>query len=79
MEVTGSVMCWYLGYMKKKETERGLLVQVRHRIFRKRIHVRVEHIRKSRCKEDFLERVHANEKLRAAAKEKGGKWMNGIQ
>merc|ERR1719453_856381 len=30
-------------------------------IMRKRIHVRVEHVRKSRCREDFLRRVVEND------------------
>eukprot|EP01089_Gocevia_fonbrunei_P003192 TRINITY_DN130_c0_g1_i1.p1 TRINITY_DN130_c0_g1~~TRINITY_DN130_c0_g1_i1.p1 ORF type:complete len:164 (+),score=27.23 TRINITY_DN130_c0_g1_i1:69-560(+) len=40
--------------------------QVRNRIIKKRFHVRVEHVQPSRCKEDFLRRVKANE---AAKKE----------
>mmetsp|Transcript_3721 Transcript_3721/g.8135 ORF Transcript_3721/g.8135 Transcript_3721/m.8135 type:complete len:166 (+) Transcript_3721:77-574(+) len=40
---------------------------------KKRIHVRVEHVRKSRCNQDFLERVKENDKKKAAAKESGEK------
>ncbi|GMH43679.1 hypothetical protein BSKO_11601 [Bryopsis sp. KO-2023] len=45
--------------------------RVRHRIFRKRLHVRVEHIRKSRCREDFLARVDEHDKLKKEAIKKG--------
>eukprot|EP00919_Chromeraceae_sp_WS-2016_P035407 GHVR01083958.1.p1 GENE.GHVR01083958.1~~GHVR01083958.1.p1 ORF type:complete len:166 (+),score=13.20 GHVR01083958.1:22-498(+) len=37
----------------------------------KRIHVRAEHVRKSRCNEDFLARVRENDMRRAEAKGKG--------
>jgi large subunit ribosomal protein L21e len=47
--------------------------QVRNRIVKKRIHVRVEHVQPSRCKEDFLNRVKANEAAKKAAKAKGVK------
>ena len=46
--------------------------QVRNRIIKKRIHVRVEHITKSKCREDFLNRVKENAVKRAEAKAKGG-------
>jgi len=46
--------------------------QVRNRIIRKRIHVRVEHVQKSRCREDFLKRVKENESLKTEAKKIGG-------
>ena len=36
-----------------------------------RINVRVEHINHSKCRQDFLTRVKANEKLKKEAKEKG--------
>ena len=41
----------------------GIIVnkQVRNRIVRKKIHARPEHINKSRCREEFLDRVKANE------------------
>jgi ribosomal protein L21E len=41
------------------------------RVMQKRINVRVEHIRPSKCRLDFLNRVKQNEKLRKAAKDKG--------
>lgn len=31
--------------------------QVRHRIMMKRFHIRIEHVRQSRCNEDYLKRV----------------------
>ena len=48
----------------------GVLVnkQVRNRIIPKKLHVRIEHVQKSRCKEDLIARVKANEKLKADAK-----------
>ena len=42
------------------------------RIIPKRIHVRVEHVHPSRCKEDFLKRVKANDSLKHEAKLRGG-------
>ena len=38
---------------------------------RKRIHVRAEHLRKSRCNEAFLKRVKENDKKKQEAKAKG--------
>ena len=43
----------------------------RNRIVQKRINVRIEHVKHSRCREDFLNRVKANELKRQQAKEKG--------
>ncbi|KFD57522.1 hypothetical protein M514_01625 [Trichuris suis] len=53
----------------------GIIVnkRVRHRIIEKRINVRVEHVKPSRCREDFLRRVKENERLRKEAKERGVK------
>lgn len=45
--------------------------QVGHRIISKRIHVRIEHVRKSRCREDFLKRVKDNQAIRQDAKKQG--------
>jgi len=45
--------------------------RVRGRIIPKRINLRIEHIKHSKCREDFLKRVKANEKLRKDAKDKG--------
>ena len=47
--------------------------QVRHRILRKRINVRVEHVRPSRSREGFLNRVKENDAKRAAAQAAGEK------
>eukprot|EP00389_Voromonas_pontica_P013138 GDKH01020262.1.p1 GENE.GDKH01020262.1~~GDKH01020262.1.p1 ORF type:complete len:159 (-),score=26.17 GDKH01020262.1:64-540(-) len=39
----------------------------------KRFHVRIEHVRKSRCNEDFLARVKENDAIRHEAKLRGEK------
>ena len=44
---------------------------VGNRQLRKRLHVRVEHVRRSRCNEDFLKRVKETDKIKHDAKEKG--------
>merc|ERR1712078_298808 len=46
---------------------------VQSRQLRKRLHVRVEHVRKSRCNEEFLKRVRENDEIKHAAKKKGEK------
>jgi large subunit ribosomal protein L21e len=46
---------------------------VRGRQLRKRIHVRIEHVRKSRCNEAFLNRVKENDKAKQEAKAAGSK------
>ena len=53
----------------------GVIVnkRVRGKILAKRINIRVEHVRHSQCRQDFLQRVKQNEKLRKEAKEKGEK------
>ena len=45
----------------------GVIVnkQVRNRIIPKRIHVRIEHIKKSTSREGFLNRIRANDKKKA--------------
>jgi len=57
-------------------TPRAIGIQVnklhRNRIIRKKIHVRVEHVKKSTCRDDFLNRVRKNEEIKKDAK-KGGK------
>ena len=45
--------------------------QVGGRIIAKRIHVRIEHVVPSRCKEEFLNRRAANDAKKAAAKAAG--------
>jgi len=47
--------------------------QVGHRIIQKRLHVRIEHVQPSRCREDFLERRKVNDRLKAEAKARGEK------
>ena len=42
-----------------------------HRVIAKRINVRIEHIKHSKCRADFLNRVKLNEQLKRAAKESG--------
>merc|ERR1719494_1031740 len=51
----------------------GILVnkRVRHRIMTKRIYVRTEHIRPSKCRDEFLERVKSNKKAAEDAKKTG--------
>jgi|Transcript_132908 large subunit ribosomal protein L21e len=51
----------------------GVIVnkQVRGRIIEKKINVRVEHVRHSKCRKDFLDRVQRNDELRRQAKESG--------
>ncbi|XP_065159249.1 large ribosomal subunit protein eL21 [Atheta coriaria] len=50
----------------------GVIVnkRVRGRIIPKRINLRIEHVKHSKCRQDFLQRVKQNEKLRREAKEK---------
>merc|ERR1712236_119949 len=45
--------------------------RVRGRILAKRISIRVEHVKHSQCRKDFLDRVKANELLKKEAKEAG--------
>lgn len=55
----------------------GVIVnkRVRGKIIPKRINVRIEHVKHSKCRDDFLNRVKQNESLLKAAKEKG-KWVS---
>jgi large subunit ribosomal protein L21e len=50
----------------------GVIVnkQVRNRIVPKRIHVRVEHVKRSKCQENFKNKVRNLEKLKRENKEK---------
>ena len=56
-------------------TKRAIGVQINkrigNRIIPKRIHVRVDHVHHSKCRQDFLDRVQTNDKKRAEAKKKG--------
>merc|ERR1712121_494903 len=51
----------------------GVIVnkRVKGRILAKRINVRIEHVKHSNCRLDFLNRVHENEEKKRVAKEKG--------
>merc|ERR1712048_1458482 len=53
----------------------GVIVnkRVRGKILPKRVYVRVEHVKHSRCRKDFLDRVHANEVRKTEAKASGKK------
>merc|ERR1712061_609178 len=46
---------------------------VGNRQLRKRLHVRVEHVRRSRCNEDFLKRVKDTDRIKQEANKKGNK------
>mmetsp|Transcript_37501 Transcript_37501/g.83463 ORF Transcript_37501/g.83463 Transcript_37501/m.83463 type:complete len:164 (-) Transcript_37501:507-998(-) len=58
-------------------TKRAVGVEVNKRvggrIIRKRIHVRVEHVVPSKCRDEFLKRVASNDAVKHAAKAKGEK------
>lgn len=43
----------------------------RNRIIRKKIHVRIEHVKKSTCRDDFLNRVRKNEAIKKEARATG--------
>lgn len=45
---------------------------VGNRFIEKRVNLRVEHIRHSGCRQEFLDRVKANHEAHVAAREKGG-------
>ncbi|KAJ6255045.1 ribosomal protein L21 [Anaeramoeba flamelloides] len=45
-----------------------VLKTVKHRRFRKKLYVRIEHVRKSKCRDDFLKRVRKNQFLVQKAK-----------
>ena len=53
----------------------GVIVNKMHngRIIRKRIHIRIEHVRKSRSREAFVQRVKQNDALKVQAKKEGKK------
>ena len=46
-------------------------LQVGNRIIQKRLHVRIEHVQPSRCREEFLERRKSNDIKKAEAKARG--------
>ncbi len=47
--------------------------EVNNRIVRKRLTVRIEHVKQSKSRQGFLERVKQNEKIKIEAKAKGAK------
>merc|ERR1711879_102680 len=57
------------------KTSAGVVVnkRVRGRIIAKRMNIRIEHLRPSRCREEFLNRVKANDKLKQEANKRGEK------
>lgn len=46
-------------------------IQVRNKILKKRIHVRIEHVQASRCHEEVQLRIKKNDQLKAEAKAQG--------
>lgn len=54
-------------------------MQVGHQILRKRIHVRIEHVHPSRCREEFLIRQKKNDQIKHEAKERGGALQTACQ
>jgi len=56
-------------------TPRAIGVQVNkligNRIIRKRLHVRIEHVKHSTCRQEFLDRVKVNDQRKLAAKAEG--------
>jgi large subunit ribosomal protein L21e len=46
-----------------------LLKRVKHRYVKKRIHVRVEHVKPSKCMDDFIKRRAENDKKRREIKD----------
>lgn len=55
------------------KTSVGVLIHkiVGNRYMEKRVNLRIEHVKHSKCRQDFLNRVVENEKKRAAAKKTG--------
>jgi hypothetical protein len=47
---------------------------VGNRFIEKRVNLRVEHVKHSKCRQEFLDRVKRNHDAHAAAKEKGGEY-----
>merc|ERR1711983_758577 len=45
--------------------------RVKGKILPKRVSVRIEHVKHSQCRKDFLDRVHANEVKKTEAKSTG--------
>ncbi|MBL2498069.1 hypothetical protein ELJ53_30100, partial [Klebsiella pneumoniae] len=51
----------------------GVIVnkQVRNRIIEKRLHIRVEHLKLSTCRQEFLNRIKHNDQLKTQANKEG--------
>uniref|UniRef100_A0A7S3VQ24 Ribosomal protein L21 n=3 Tax=Eukaryota TaxID=2759 RepID=A0A7S3VQ24_DUNTE len=70
---------WYQGKtgVVWNVTKRALGVEINkrvgNRIIPKRLHVRVEHVQPSRCREDFMKRRASNDAMKHEAKVKGEK------
>ena len=47
--------------------------EIRNRKIEKKLHVRREHVRKSTCRSDFLQRIKENDRLKQEAKKNGQK------
>ena len=58
----------------------GVIVNkiVGNRYIEKRVNIRIEHIRHSKCRQEFLDRVKRNHDAHAEAKAKGGMWIGVI-
>ena len=56
----------------------GIIINkvVGNRYIEKRVNIRVEHIRHSKCRQEFLDRVKKNHDAHVAAREKGGELYN---
>lgn len=52
-----------------------LLKPVKHRLITKRFHAKVEHVRPSSSRKDFVDRVKQNDLKRKEAREKGEKYL----
>ena len=76
-------MNWHLDHLYSRtgviynvtKSSVGVLVHknVGNRYLEKRVNVRVEHIKHSKCRQEFLDRVVSNAQKKKEAKEAGGK------
>jgi redox-regulated HSP33 family molecular chaperone len=48
---------------------------VNGRIIKKKINVRIEHVRASQTRKEWIARVHTNESVKKAHREGGRKWL----
>merc|ERR1712000_390990 len=60
-----------MGNVSKRAVGVVVNKRVRGKILPKRISVRIEHVKHSQCRKDFLDRVHANEVKKTEAKTTG--------